>query len=98
MDRRNFTKFALSGLAFSFLTDSVGKAALPVAPEPANRPPVPATPSAAPIFSRKPYALLLEEAKAALDQHARDFTLRDRIAAIEVSTGRIKRMRFERAE
>lgn len=74
MDRRNFTKFALSGIAFSFLADSVGRAALSTAPQPVPRP-VPATP-----IVKKPYTPLLERAKAALDQHGRMFELRDRVA------------------
>ena len=74
MDRRNFTKFAISGFALTFLPDTMGKAALPVAPPPA---PVPAMPRAAPL---PPYAGLLERAKAALDRHAGAVTLRDRVA------------------
>jgi hypothetical protein len=90
MDRRNFTKFALSGLAFSFLSDSMGRAALPtasetlgskaLAPEPASLASVPATPRA---VAEKPYAPLLERAKAALDNHAHRFELRDRVAIVD---------------
>lgn len=86
MDRRNFTKFALSGLAFSFLSDSMGRAALPLSPseglgpEPARPAPVPATPRA---VAQKPYAPLLERAKAALDRHAAAFELRDRLAIVD---------------
>ncbi|HUD92060.1 murein L,D-transpeptidase catalytic domain family protein [Sphingobium sp.] len=84
MDRRNFTKFALSGLAFSFLSDSMGRAALPATGasgfQPASRAPVPATPRPVP---QKPYAALLERAKAALDDHAHHFTLRDRVAIVD---------------
>ncbi len=80
MDRRNFTKFALSGLAFSFLPDSMGRAALPIAPEPVSPAPVPATPRPAP---QKPYAALLERARAALDRHAHHFALRDRVAIVD---------------
>lgn len=74
MDRRNFTKFAASGLAFSFLSDSIGRAAVPVMPAP-----VPATPVVQPVAA-KPYASLLERAKTALDRHGDAFTLRDRVA------------------
>lgn len=80
MDRRNFTKFALSGLAFSFLPDSMGRAALPIAPEPVSPAPVPATPRPAP---QKPYAALLERARAGLDRHAHHFALRDRVAIVD---------------
>lgn len=84
MDRRNFTKFALSGLAFSFLSDSMGRAALPVTgPEPvtpASVPTVPATPRA---VAQQPYAALLERARAALDNHAHHFELRDRLAIVD---------------
>ncbi len=81
MDRRSFTKFALSGLALSFLSDSIGKAAAPEGLLPKNPPPapVPAAPRTV-SFAGKPYARLLEKAKAALDSHAHAFTLRDRIA------------------
>lgn len=87
MDRRNFTKFALSGLAFSFLSDSMGRAALsstgpePLSPAPVPPPPtVPATPRA---VAQKPYAALLERARAALDHHADAFALRDRLAIVD---------------
>ena len=70
MDRRNFTKFALSGLAFSFLSDSMGRAALPTVPQPASPAPVPAVPATPKSVAAKPYAPLLERAKAALDNHA----------------------------
>ncbi|MGC4250066.1 MAG: murein L,D-transpeptidase catalytic domain family protein [Sphingobium sp.] len=76
MDRRSFTKFALSGLALSFLSDSIGKAAAPEMLSPRNAPPAPRAVS----FTGKPYERLLEKAKAALDSHAHAFTLRDRIA------------------
>lgn len=80
MDRRSFSKLALSGLAFSFLADSVGRAAslgetLPKPPVPATPRPVAATP-----LAKQPYAQLLERAKAALDQHGHRFELRDRVA------------------
>ncbi|MES2158099.1 MAG: murein L,D-transpeptidase catalytic domain family protein [Pseudomonadota bacterium] len=78
MDRRNFTKFALSGLAFSLLTDSMGRAALPVVQAPA----VP-VPRAVQPLPAKPYAALLERAKAALDHHADAFTLRDRVGIVD---------------
>jgi hypothetical protein len=74
MDRRNFTKFALSGFALTFLPDTMGKAALPTAPQPL---PVPAMPRAAPLPL---YAGLLARAKAALDRHAGAVLLRDRVA------------------
>src|SRR3546814_6627724 len=53
MDRRNFTKLALSGLAFSFLADSAGRAA-PLGetqPQPAV-PPVPRPASPGPLAAR----------------------------------------------
>lgn len=78
MDRRNFTKLALSGFAFSFMPGSIGRAALPTSPVPAG--PVPATPR---TIAQKPYAALLERAKAALDRHADTLTLRDRVAIVD---------------
>lgn len=92
MDRRNFTKFALSGLAFSFLTDSASKAALPVMAEPATPRPVPVTPAGTPL-STKPYARLLDEAKAALDRHSSAFALRDRIGIADFNAPS-KELRF----
>ncbi|MEK7342746.1 MAG: murein L,D-transpeptidase catalytic domain family protein [Pseudomonadota bacterium] len=83
MDRRNFTKFALSGLAFSFLSDSMGRAALPVPAEPAAPVPVPAVPATPRAVAQKPYAALLERARAALDAHAHHFELRDRVAIVD---------------
>lgn len=93
MDRRNFTKFAISGLAFSFLTDSIGRAAVPVgaSPLPAAAP-LPATPVVQPVAA-KPYASLLERAKAALDRHGDAFTLRDRVAIADF-TAPSKDLRF----
>jgi L,D-transpeptidase catalytic domain len=80
MDRRSFTKLALSGFAVSLLADSVGRAALSQAPQPA--PPLPPTsrPLAATPPSKQPYARLLERAKEALDHHGHLFELRDRVA------------------
>ncbi|KKW92158.1 MULTISPECIES: murein L,D-transpeptidase catalytic domain family protein [Sphingobium] len=80
MDRRSFTKLALSGLAFSFVADSAGRAAslgetLPTSPAPATPRSVPDGP-----LATQPYAKLLERAKAALDQHGHMFELRDRVA------------------
>ncbi|MFB0874725.1 MULTISPECIES: murein L,D-transpeptidase catalytic domain family protein [unclassified Sphingobium] len=83
MDRRNFTKFALSGLAFSFLSDSMGRAALPVPAEPATPVPVPTVPATPRAVAQKPYAALLERARAALDVHAHHFELRDRVAIVD---------------
>mgnify|MGYP000656189386 CR=1 FL=1 len=83
MDRRNFTKFALSGLAFSFLSDSMGRAALPTPAEPATPASVPAVPATPGVLAQKPYASLLERARAALDRHADAFTLRDRMAIVD---------------
>lgn len=82
MDRRNFTKFALSGLAFSFLSDSMGRAAPPTLPQPATPAPVPRVP-AAPAKPLPRYAALLDRARAALDQHGRAFTLRDRVGIVD---------------
>lgn len=87
MDRRNFTKFALSGLAFSFLSDSMGRAALsPTGPEPLSAapvPPPPTVPATPAAVAQKPYAALLERARAALDRHADVFALRDRLAIVD---------------
>ncbi|HKY80123.1 MAG TPA: murein L,D-transpeptidase catalytic domain family protein [Sphingobium sp.] len=80
MDRRSFTKLALSGLAFSFLADSAGRAALSSSPQPS--PLVPPAPSPLPKgpLATQPYAKLLDRAKAALDHHSHRFELRDRVA------------------
>lgn len=80
MDRRSFTKLALSGLAFSFLADSAGRAAMPAFSGPApSFPPAPKPVPAGPL-ANKPYAKLLDRAKAALDEHGPMFQLRDRVA------------------
>lgn len=80
MDRRSFTKLALSGFALSFLADSVGRAT-PVTPLP-PRPLTPGgpRPRAGGPLANQPYAELLARAKAALDQHQHMFELRDRVA------------------
>lgn len=80
MDRRSFTKAALSGLAFSFLADSAGRAAVTAMPQPAAPVPPPVTPHPVTPLAQQPYARLLDRAKAALDEHAHMFELRDRIA------------------
>jgi hypothetical protein len=76
MDRRSFTKLALSGVAFSLLADSAGRAAesalQPLPPAPRPVPPAP--------LANQPYAKLLERAKEALDHHEHRFQLRDRVA------------------
>jgi hypothetical protein len=80
MDRRSFTKLALSGLAFSFLADSAGRAALTGVPQPSAPLPPPPTPHPVTPLAKQPYANLLDRAKAALDQHSHMFALRDRVA------------------
>lgn len=92
MDRRSFTKFALSGLAFSFLSDNPGRAAGLLTPGPTTPPPPPVTPMVQPVAA-KPYDLLLERAKAALDRHGDAFTLRDRVAIADF-TAPSKDLRF----
>ncbi|MGE4323593.1 MAG: murein L,D-transpeptidase catalytic domain-containing protein [Sphingobium sp.] len=78
MDRRSFTKFALSGIGLAFLPETMGKAALPGAlPSAAFVPrPSPATLS----LAKQDFAPLLDRARAALDRHGSAFTLRDRVA------------------
>ena len=80
MDRRSFTKLALSGLAFSFLADSAGRAALTGVPQPSAPLPPPPTPPPVRPQAMQPYANVLDRAKAALDQHSHMFALRDRVA------------------
>lgn len=80
MDRRSFTKAALSGIALSFLADGAGRAALTATPQPSAPVPPPVTPHPVTPLARQPYARLLDRAKAALDEHAHMFELRDRIA------------------
>ena len=80
MDRRSFTRLALSGLAFSVLADSMGRAESGIGATAA--PPLPAKPKPLPTgpLATQPYAKLLDRAKAALDQHSHSFELRDRVA------------------
>jgi hypothetical protein len=78
MDRRSFTKFALSGLALSCLSEGIGRAAmLEMLPSTAFLPRP--TPGAL-ALAAQPYAQMIDRARAALDTHGRQFTLRDRVA------------------
>lgn len=79
MDRRKFTKLALTGMGLALFPETLGRAAVP-----ATTSPFPAAPGAASLASR-PYAPLLERAKAALDRHSAAFTLRDRVAIADFS-------------
>ncbi|RJF93368.1 murein L,D-transpeptidase catalytic domain-containing protein [Sphingomonas cavernae] len=84
MDRRTFSRLALSGIGLAMLPRSVafGATAMPSAGVPS---PVP-MPAAVPPFSQptayaaKPYARLLDRARAALDRHGGSIALRDRVA------------------
>lgn len=86
MDRRSFTRLALTGLGIAALPPSVTRAE----PEgPAGPTPTPLSSWAPPsarngvqpsAFANKPYAALLERARATLDARQTDFALRDRVA------------------
>ncbi len=87
MDRRQFTKLALTGMGMALFPETLGRAAVP-----ATATPFPAAPGAASL-ARKPYAPLLERAKAALDRHSASFALRDRVALADFSVAS-KELRF----
>lgn len=77
MDRRSFSKLALSGL---------GLAALPLAVSRAQAlPPLPTAPLPPPSVGPAKYQRILERAKAALDRHHDQFALRDRVALADFS-------------
>lgn len=70
MDRRTFSKLALGGMGLALLPQSLARAAPLVAPSP---------------LGVKPYAPLLDRARAALDHHGGAITLRDRVALADFS-------------
>jgi hypothetical protein len=85
MDRRSFTRLALTGLGIAALPPSVTRAepeaATPAAaPLSSWAPPSARTGTRPPDFTDKPYARLLEKARATLDARQADFALRDRVA------------------
>ncbi|MEJ7927863.1 murein L,D-transpeptidase catalytic domain family protein [Sphingobium sp. AN641] len=75
MDRRHFTRLALTGLGMACFPTSLGRAATPF---------LPAAPGPA-ALAAKPYIALLDRARAALDQHQNNFQLRDRVALADFS-------------
>lgn len=81
MDRRAFSKLALSGLGLAALPSVVARAQAPAAPLP--------PPSVGPAK----YHAILERAKAALDRHHDQFDLRDRVALADFSVAS-RDMRF----
>ncbi|MGV3479676.1 MAG: murein L,D-transpeptidase catalytic domain family protein [Sphingobium sp.] len=90
MDRRTFSRLALTGLGIAVLPPSVTRAepedltaAKGTQPAPLSSwaPPSVRTPGVA----DKPYARLLDRARAMLDTHADTFALRDRVAIADFS-------------
>jgi len=86
MDRRSFTRLALTGLGIAALPPSVTRAEPqgPAAPSPTPlsswAPPSARAGVQPPAFANKPYAGLLDRARATLDARQADFALRDRVA------------------
>jgi hypothetical protein len=78
MDRRKFTKLALTGMGMALLPDTLGRAAVPATST------LPASPATT-ALAKMPYASLLERAKGALDHHRAAFELHDRIALADFS-------------
>lgn len=91
MDRRDFTKFALSGVGLACLPETMGRAALPAAMPAAAFAPRP-SPAVAKLAA-KPFGPLLQRARLALEKHGAAFTLRDRIAIADF-TAPSREMRF----
>ncbi len=89
MDRRTFSRLALSGIGLALLPRSVafGAPAAPAMPQPSAAPLPPVMPpvSAPPAYAAKPYAGILDRARAALDRHAGAIALRDRVALADFS-------------
>jgi len=87
MDRRTFARFAFSGLGYCMLPSSVVRAAVaePAAPAAPAVPAPPAVPKPLPVLTAKPYARMLDRARAALDRHQDSFDLRDRVALADFS-------------
>ncbi len=90
MDRRTFSRLALTGLGIAVLPPSVTRAepedptvAKGTEPAPLSSWAPPSARTPAPLD--KPYARLLERARATLDSHAGVFALRDRIAIADFS-------------
>ncbi|MET0250183.1 MAG: murein L,D-transpeptidase catalytic domain family protein [Sphingobium sp.] len=83
MDRRSFTRFALSGLAVSCLPESMSRAALPAALPAAAFGPRPDAATVA--LAAKPFAPLLERARLALEKHGSSLKYRDRVALADFS-------------
>ncbi|MBY8821647.1 murein L,D-transpeptidase catalytic domain family protein [Sphingomonas colocasiae] len=90
MDRRTFSRLALTGLGIAVLPPSVTRAepedltaakGTGAAPLSSWAPPSARTPG----VPDKPYARLLDRARAMLDTHAGAFALRDRIAIADFS-------------
>ncbi len=79
---------AFAGLGMACFPETVGRAALS-----ASGPAAPATPAVASSLAAKPYAPLLERAKAALDTHDKSFELRDRVAIADFAVAS-KELRF----
>lgn len=78
MNRRNFSKLAISGLGLAAFPAGLAHAQFTVAPAPL--PPLPP-----PSVSPRRYGTLLDRAKAALDRHHTQFELRDRVALADFS-------------
>lgn len=81
MDRRAFSKLALSGLGIAALPSGLTRAQTPMSYAPAPL----LTRAPPPSVSTARYRPLLERAKAALDRHHSQFDLRDRVALADFS-------------
>lgn len=79
MNRRDFSKLAVSGLGLAALPGGLAHAQFTVAPAPLPYLPPP------PSVSPRRYGTLLDRAKAALDRHHAQFELRDRVALADFS-------------
>ena len=89
MDRRAFTKLALSGLGIAAVPAGLTRAQTPMTYAPA--PPLTGAPP--PSIATARYAPLLGRARAALDRHHSQFALRDRVALADFSVAS-KNLRF----
>ncbi|WP_336963177.1 murein L,D-transpeptidase catalytic domain family protein [Sphingobium aquiterrae] len=87
MDRRAFTRFALTGLGAALFPASLCRAAL-LAPGGQSL-----LPGTSPLPGSVPYQALLERARAALDRHQGRIALRDRVGLADFSAAS-KDLRF----
>ncbi len=82
MDRRTFSRLALTGIGLAMLPAGLARAAMAGADTGAEASEVPPVPAG---LKTKPYLPLLERARAALDTHKDAFVFRDRVALADFS-------------